>query len=111
MEKCPLPKGYMSLLTSTLIHTENTLVAYPYSAYLVGDQPKDYFYTDREQSDLTRQFLRDFVNKQHIQTALTLEDINKENLKVPYTGIAFPIDTSIDNETLTAFTISFDYEY
>ncbi|CAF1536897.1 unnamed protein product, partial [Didymodactylos carnosus] len=114
MEKCPLPKGYKPLLLPKIIHTENTLVAYPYSAYLVGDKPKDYFHINREQSEVTHQFLRDFVNKEHIQTTSKLEDVNKENyqqLKVPNMGIPFSIDTYVNNETLTALTISFDFEY
>jgi hypothetical protein len=47
MQQCPLPQGYKSLLLPRLVNTENAIVAYPFDAYVVGNDSKDYFYTSR----------------------------------------------------------------
>jgi hypothetical protein len=97
MVECPLPKGYKPLLVPKLINIENCLVAYPYSAYLVGNDAQDCFHSVRRpQSDAINErgsFLRDFVNDHHLLKLS--EDCN---------GLPF----SIDNQQ--SLTISFDFE-
>ncbi|CAF1250119.1 unnamed protein product [Didymodactylos carnosus] len=57
--------------------------------------------------------LRDFVNEQHIPTTLTSKNINTQHkkLKLKNTGIVLSIDMHVYNETFTAFTISFDFDF
>ncbi|CAF4632699.1 unnamed protein product [Rotaria sp. Silwood1] len=102
MTECPLPDGYKPLLLPELINTENSIVAYPYSAYLIGDNIQNYFHTSRLSSSITR--LHDFVNEHHLETSFTLDDYY---LMLPDTSSGFPL--SIDNLT-SSLTISFDFK-
>jgi len=71
MTECPLPNGYKPLLMPKLLTMENVLVAYPYSAYLIGNDIQQYFYTSRcpknDSNDKKTSLLRDFVNDQHLK--------------------------------------------
>ncbi|CAF0744045.1 unnamed protein product [Didymodactylos carnosus] len=97
MFECPLPNGYKPLLVSTLVHT----VAYPYSAYLVGDNVQDYIH--RTRSANSSAFLRDFVNGHHLEKATFTFDHHQ--LILPEESGGFPL--TIDyHESLT---ISFDF--
>ncbi|CAF1105332.1 unnamed protein product [Rotaria sordida] len=103
MTECPLPKGYKPLMMPKLINIENSIVAYPYSAYLVGNNVQDYFTTVRRTTASTS-VLRDFVNEQHLQATFTVED---HQLRLPENSDGFPF--SLDNYS-TSLTISFDFE-
>jgi hypothetical protein len=96
MIECPLPKGYKPLLMPKLINIENSIVSYPYSAYLVGSNVQDYFTTVRSTMASTDPpVLRDFINEQHLPT------------KLPENGDGFSF--SLD-KCSTSLTISFDFE-
>ncbi|CAF2106728.1 unnamed protein product [Rotaria magnacalcarata] len=47
MTECPLPDGYKPLLMPQLSHNSDSFVAYPYSAYLIGDNAQEFIYTPR----------------------------------------------------------------
>ncbi|CAF3558601.1 unnamed protein product [Rotaria socialis] len=102
MIECPLPEGYKPILMPKLIHKKECFVAYPYSAYLVGDDAQEFIYTPRRISPTG--LLRDFINEQHIETKLPISDnqllLNEDD------GGGFPF--SIDNST-SSLTISFDF--
>ncbi|CAF3325918.1 unnamed protein product [Rotaria socialis] len=112
MTKCPLPKGYKPLLVPTLATIDNVLVAYPYSAYLVGNNKNEYFYTNRcSKKDLTDEktsMLRDFVNDHHFEVPFNSAAITVDHhqLKLTEDSDGFPL--SID--TCQSLTISFDFE-
>ncbi|UJR20292.1 hypothetical protein I4U23_023423 [Adineta vaga] len=103
MQQCPLPDGYKPLLLPKLVDTENSIVAYPFSAYLVGDETNDYMYTSR--TKVSNSLLRDFVHERHLQTEFLLNDQYYLILTENSTG--FPI--SMD-EDVTSFTIAFDFQ-
>ncbi|CAF4154071.1 unnamed protein product [Rotaria sp. Silwood2] len=103
MTECPLPKGYKPLIMPKSINIENSIVAYPYRAYLVGNNVQDYFTTVRSTTASTP-VLREFVNEQHLQTAFTVED---HQLRLPGNSDGFSF--SLDNYS-TSLTISFDFE-
>ncbi|CAF4076194.1 unnamed protein product, partial [Rotaria sp. Silwood2] len=102
MIECPLPEGYKPILMPQLIHNNDSIVAYPYSAYLVGDDVQDFVYTSRSTSSTT--LLRDFVNEHHIEAALTISD---HQLILTKDSDGFPF--SIDNPT-ASLTISFHFQ-
>ena len=92
MQDCPLPNGYKPLLLPKIVHTENSIVDYPFSAYLVGDDLEDYFIT--EQTESVTNVIRDFVSEHH----LTSPDESN--------GFLLPID----NDEKSSFTVSFDFQ-
>ncbi|CAF2919893.1 unnamed protein product [Rotaria sp. Silwood2] len=102
MTTCPLPKGYKPLLLPKLINLENSLVAYPYSAYLIDDQIQNNFHTLRSATSTT--FLRDFVSEHHLETTFTMDDYQ---LVLPENSNGLPL--SIDNHA-SSLTISFDFK-
>ncbi|CAF3846152.1 unnamed protein product [Rotaria sordida] len=103
MIECPLPDGYKPLLLPKLVNTENSIVAYPFSAYLIGDDIENYIYTSRLSTSTIR--LRDFVNENHLETSFILDN---HHLILPENsgGLSF----SIDNSTFPS-TISFDFKF
>ena len=101
MEDCPLPHGYKPLFLSEFINVENSLVAYPFSAYLIGDNAEDYFFDARTGN--RRPLLRDFVNDNHLET---LFSIDKNQLILSEDSSGFPL--SINND-VASFTITFDF--
>ncbi|CAF0737820.1 unnamed protein product [Rotaria sordida] len=104
MQDCPLPNGYKPLLLPKQIHTENSLVDYPFNAYLIGENSEDYLYTTRINS--SNIFLRDFINEQHIETTFTFDD--NHYLILSEQSIGFPM--IINNDNITSLTISFDFQ-
>ncbi|CAF4616556.1 unnamed protein product, partial [Rotaria sp. Silwood2] len=104
MQDCPLPNGYKPLLLPKEIHIENSLVEYPFSAYLIGENPEDYFYTTRINS--SNIFLRDFINENHLETKFSFDDNHYLILCDQSTG--FPL--LINNDDLTSLTICFDFQ-
>ncbi|CAM4811668.1 unnamed protein product [Rotaria magnacalcarata] len=102
MIECPLPEGYKPILMPKLIHKTESLVAYPYSAYLVGDDVQEFIYTPRRRSSTG--LLRDFINEQHIETKLPISD---NQLLLNEDGDGFPFSI-VDNST-SSLTISFDF--
>lgn len=104
MTKCPLPDGYKPLLSPELINTENFIVPYPFSAYLVGDEDDNFFYENRLNDSANH--LRDFVNGHHLETSFTVED---KHLILSETcdarGFSFPL-----NDLTSAITVSFDFK-
>ncbi|CAF3962695.1 unnamed protein product [Rotaria sp. Silwood2] len=102
MTECPLPDGYKPLLLPELVNTENSIVAYPFSAYLIGDDIQNYFHTSRLSNSRTR--LRDFVNEHHLETAFSLDD-HHLILSETSNGFPFPIDN-----LASSLTISFDFK-
>lgn len=113
MTQCPLPKGYKPLLVPTLVKIEDTLVAYPYSSYLIGNHNEEFFYKNRcsqEESieEKTTSMMRDFVNNQHIEVPFNIDSIavDQNQLKLTEDSDGFPL--SIDN--CSSLTISFDFE-
>ncbi|CAF4626637.1 unnamed protein product [Rotaria sp. Silwood1] len=103
MIECPLPDGYKPLILPKLVNTENSIVAYPFSAYLIGDDMKNYIYTSRLNTSTIR--LRDFVNENHLETSFILDD---HHLILPENsgGLLFPIDN-----LTSPSTISFDFKF
>ncbi|CAF1283378.1 unnamed protein product [Adineta steineri] len=101
MDECPIPAGYKPLLTPNLVHVENSIVAYPYSAYLVGDDIQDYLHTSSE-SKKSASLLRDFVNEHHLETTCTLDN---QWLVVPENSGGLPVPL---NPLESSWTISFD---
>ncbi|CAF2660678.1 unnamed protein product [Rotaria sp. Silwood2] len=103
MTECPLPDGYKPLLLPKLVNTENSIVAYPFNAYLIGDNMENYIYTSRLSSSKFR--LRDFVNENHLETSFILDD---HHLILPENsgGFSFPIDNSTSSST-----VSFDFKF
>ncbi|CAF5070010.1 unnamed protein product, partial [Rotaria sp. Silwood1] len=83
MTKCPLPKGYKSLLMPKLLTMENVLVAYPSSAYLIGNDIQQYFYTSRcpknDFNDKKISLLRDFVNDQHFEVPFNIDMVTMDD--------------------------------
>ncbi|CAF3090352.1 unnamed protein product [Rotaria sp. Silwood2] len=112
MTQCPLPEGYKPLLMPTFMTMENVLVAYPFSAYLVGNDIHQYFYTSRcskdDSADKKIFLLRDFVNDHHVKVPFNIDMIttNQHLLKLSEDSDGFPL--SIDN--YQSLTISFDFE-
>ncbi|CAM4793210.1 unnamed protein product [Rotaria magnacalcarata] len=102
MIECPLPDGYKPILMPKLNLNIDSFVAYPYSAYLVGDDVQDLIYTSRNQPSTT--FLRDFINEHHIETSL---NVHEHQLRLTKESDGFPF--SMDNQT-SSFTISFDFQ-
>ncbi|CAF2104570.1 unnamed protein product [Rotaria magnacalcarata] len=102
MIECPLPEGYKPILMPKLIHKTESLVAYPYSAYLVGDDVQEFIYTPRRRSSTG--LLRDFINEQHIETKFPISD---NQLLLNEDGDGFPFSI-VDNST-SSLTISFDF--
>ncbi|CAF3446671.1 unnamed protein product [Rotaria sp. Silwood1] len=101
MDDCPLPPGYKPLLTPKLIHVENSIVAYPYSAYLIGNDTQDYLHTSSEINN-SISLLRDFVSDDHLETTFMLDD---QWLIIPENsgGLSIPLNTHE-----SSLTISFD---
>ncbi|CAF3952910.1 unnamed protein product, partial [Rotaria sordida] len=112
MTECPLPKGYKPLLMPKLLTMENILVAYPYSAYLIGNDIQQYFYTSRcpknDSKDKKISLLRDFINDQHFEVPFNVDMITTDNnlLKLSKENDGFLL--SLDNHQ--ELTISFDFE-
>ncbi|CAF0773776.1 unnamed protein product [Adineta ricciae] len=103
MQQCPLPDGYKPLLLPKVINTENSIVAYPFNAYLVGDQIDDYRYQSR--TTKSTHFLRDFVSERHLQIDFLLND----QRQLVLTANSFGLPISVDKD-LISFTISFDFQ-
>ncbi|CAF0796987.1 unnamed protein product [Rotaria sordida] len=112
MTQCPLPKGYKPLLMPTLMTMENILVAYPFSAYLIGNDIHQYFYTSRcfkhNSTEKKTSLIRDFVNDHHFEVPFNIDMITTDHhlLKLSKDNYGFPL--SIDNSQ--SLTISFDFE-
>jgi hypothetical protein len=112
MKKCPLPKGYKPLLMPNLLTMENVLVAYPSSAYLIGNDIQQYFYTNRclknDSDDKKTSLLRDFVNDQHLEVAFNIDMITMDDhlLKLSKENDGFLL--SLDNHQ--ELTISLNFE-
>ncbi|CAF3719514.1 unnamed protein product [Rotaria sp. Silwood1] len=109
MTQCPLPKGYKPLIIPTLMTMENVLVAYPYSAYLIGNDIHQYFYSNRYlKNDKKTSLIRDFVNDHHCEVPFDIDMITADHhlLKLSEDSDGFPL--SIDNHQ--SLTISFDFE-
>ncbi|CAF0943984.1 unnamed protein product [Adineta ricciae] len=99
MDDCPLPHGYKPLLLPVSINMEKTLVSYPFSAYLVGDDSHDYFLRT------SRNTLRDFVHQCHLQTSFSVDN---QYLILSDNSNGFQL--SIDNNETSSTTISFDFQ-
>ncbi|CAF4110990.1 unnamed protein product, partial [Adineta steineri] len=101
MQQCPLPAGYKPLRLPTLVHTENSLVAYPSHAYvIVGDNTKDYQYTSRITPSVT--LLRDFINEDHLTSDF---QIDEHGLILSENSDGFPLTIKQD-----FFTIAYDFQ-
>ena len=103
MQDCPLPNGYKPLLLPKLLHIENTIVDYPSNAYLIGNDPLDYFFTT--QTETKTNLLRDFINEHHLETTFT-HDSHHLVISENSNGFLLPID----NDEMSSLTISFDFE-
>ncbi|CAF2112743.1 unnamed protein product [Rotaria magnacalcarata] len=112
MIQCPLPKGYKPLLMPKLLAMENVLVAYPYSAYLIGNDIQEYFYTSRsskpDSTDKKTSLLRDFVNNEHFEVPFDIDMITKDSYLLKLSEESDGFLLSLDNHQ--SFTISFDFE-
>ncbi|CAF1253694.1 unnamed protein product [Rotaria sordida] len=103
MAQCPLPNGYKPLLVPKLINIENSIVPYPYSAYLVNcDDIQNYVY--KRQSPNSTNVLCDLINDYHLDTSYTLDYYQ---LILSKDSSGFPL--SIVNHQ-SSLTISFDFE-
>ena len=103
MQDCPLPNGYKPLLPPKVIHTENSIVDYPFSAYLVGDDQQDFILTTRTKPTIS--VLRDFINEHHLETTF---NVDNHHLILPNNSDGFLL--SIDNKETASLTISFDFQ-
>ncbi|CAF4803881.1 unnamed protein product [Rotaria sp. Silwood1] len=112
MTDCPLPEGYKPLLLPKLINIKNVLVAYPYSAYLVGNNIQDYFHTIRcsQPNAISKRgsFLRDFANDHHLEVPFTIDQITEDHHLLKLSADSNGLPLSIDNHE--SLTISFDFE-
>ncbi|CAF4618471.1 unnamed protein product, partial [Rotaria socialis] len=112
MIQCPLPKGYKPLLMPKVLPMENVLVAYPYSAYLIGNDIQQYFYTSRcSKNDFTEKkssLLRDFVNNEHCEVPFNIDMITKDDYLLKLSEESDGFLLSLDNHQ--SYTISFDFE-
>ena len=102
MNQCPLPHGFKPLLLPKLIHIENTIVPYPFNAYLVGIAQRHFVYTDR--LIYPKKFLRDFVHQSHLDIQFNFDE---DYLKLTKESSGFPL---IIEENLSSFTISFQFQ-
>ncbi|CAF4787472.1 unnamed protein product, partial [Rotaria sp. Silwood1] len=100
MFECPLPNNYKPLLLPTMIDIDDSLVAYPFSAYLVGENVQDYFIPTRNNKSI--RFLRDFINNYHLESVFIVENYQ---LILPEHNEGFPL--TIDDQQ--SLTISFDF--
>ncbi|CAF3009938.1 unnamed protein product [Rotaria sp. Silwood2] len=100
MFECPLPNNYKPLLFPTMIDIDDSLVAYPFSAYLVSENVQDYFIHTRNNKSI--RFLRDFINNYHIESTFIVENYQ---LILPEHNEGFPL--TIDYQQ--SLTISFDF--
>ncbi|CAF5062868.1 unnamed protein product, partial [Rotaria sp. Silwood1] len=96
MYECPLPNGYKPLLVPKLV----IIVPYPYSTYLISEHVQDNIY--RKRNDSSKNFLKDFVNDDHLETIFT---VYKDQLILPKDSQGFPI--TIDHND--SWTITFDF--
>ncbi|CAF3449512.1 unnamed protein product [Rotaria socialis] len=111
MTECPLPKGYKPLLVPKLLTMENVLVAYPYSAYLIGNRIQQYFYTSRcakNESTDKKTLLRDFINDEHFEVPFNADTITANDNLLRLTKENDGFSLSLDNQQ--SLTISFDFE-
>ncbi|CAF3581442.1 unnamed protein product [Rotaria sp. Silwood1] len=103
MTKCPLPNGYKPLLVPKLINIENSIVPYPYRAYLINyDDIQNYVH--KRQNINSTNVLCDLINEYHLYTSYTLDDYQ---LLLPENNSGFPLSIVNDRSSLT---ISFDFE-
>ncbi|CAF4467080.1 unnamed protein product [Rotaria socialis] len=103
MESCPLPNGYKPLLLPKCVLTENSIVEYPFSAYLIGENPEDFVYSTRANSSVV--LLRDFMYQHHLENKFSFDN---HHLILSEQSTGFPL--SIDNDDMTSLTISFDFQ-
>ncbi|CAF3050511.1 unnamed protein product [Rotaria sp. Silwood2] len=112
MTECPLPKGYKPLLLPKLLTMENVLVAYPYSAYLIGNDIQQYFCTSRcsknNSTDKKTSLLRDFVNNQHFEVPFNVDMIKTDEHLLTLSEENDGFVLLLDNHQ--SLTISFDFE-
>ncbi|UJR32400.1 hypothetical protein I4U23_019862 [Adineta vaga] len=103
MDDCPLPNGYKPLLLPKSIPAENSLVDYPFHAYLIGNDQQEYLVQTRIKS--TSNILRDFVHEHHLETKFTLDH---NHLILPENSDGFLL--SVENHETASLTISFDFQ-
>ena len=103
MQDCPLPDGYKSLLLPKLVRTENSIVQYPFHAYLTGDKQKDFCL--RTRSNDSNKLLRDFVHERHLPTTFDIED---HHLILPDKSNGLLLD--LDTHEISSLTISFNFQ-
>lgn len=103
MEQCPIPAGYKPLLLPSKVQTENSIVNYPFHAYLIDDQ-SDHFLL-RRVKDSPSNILRDFCRDNHLSTTFKVED---HQLILPADNDGLLL--SFDNDETSSLTISFDFE-
>ncbi|CAF1248084.1 unnamed protein product [Rotaria sordida] len=102
MTDCPLPDGYKPLLVPKLIDIENSIVPYPYRAYLVSYDMQNYVHRRRSTTSTT--VLCDLINDYHLDTSYTLDN---NQLLLPKDSSGFPLSI-VDHQS--SLTISFDFE-
>ncbi|CAM4831763.1 unnamed protein product [Rotaria magnacalcarata] len=103
MQSCPLPNGYKPLLLPKYVLTENSIVDYPFSAYLIGENPEAFVYSTRTNSSVV--LLRDFMYQHHLENKFSFDN---HHLILPEQSTGFPL--SIDNADMTSLTVSFDFQ-
>ncbi|CAF5000209.1 unnamed protein product [Rotaria sp. Silwood1] len=103
MADCPLPDGYKPLLLPRLLDIENSIVPYPYRAYLVNYNDIQN-YVHKRQSTNSTNILCDLINEYHLDTSYTLDDYK---LILPKDSSGFPL--SVINHR-SSLTINFDFE-
>lgn len=99
MDQCPLPHGYKPLLMPKIINILNSIVPYPYNAYLIQGYSEDYFYINRQIP--SKRFRRDFIDNYHLQTEFYLDE---DQLILTENTFGFPLSI---NNNLSSFTITF----
>ncbi len=77
---------------------------YPSNAYLIGNDPLDYFLTTQTESKTN--LLRDFINEHHLETTFTHDDNHHLVISENSNGFLLPID----NDEISSLTISVDFE-
>ena len=103
MEECPLPQGYKPLLLPKYVQTKDSIVDYPFHAYLIGTNTDEFILTKQNKSKMN--LLRDFVNDEHFPTTFEVED---HNLILSDHSDGFPLSLNLKENP--SMTISFDYQ-
>lgn len=99
MQDCSFPDGYKYLLLPKLVHTENSIVVYPFHIYLIDDNQQDSFFRIQTNSPIN------VFQEQHLQITFSIED---HHLILPYKSDSLLV--FIDMNKTSSRRISFNFQ-